>query len=294
MKEYEYDEENALQTNIESDAFVVNDQGNIVQIGDHSYFEYDINDRLVESQVNHLTVTYTYDKSGKRITKTIEGETEKYIYFGANEIAILDGEDRVKQLRIPGLPFRKGVLRPVAIETENAIYAPIHDIQGNIVKLIDIESQKMISLKKPDPFGDGLSEDSPSPWIFSGKHYDSDTGLVYYGARFYSPKIRKWLTEDPLFESNDLYQYCLNNPFYYFDPDGRSSEEAQEHYDNAKKALVEAVAHSIGSGVAALECPPLAVAEAYQATTSFIESAKEYNKGYEKEQEDKEKKKKND
>ena len=129
---YEYDEENALLPNIESDTFVIDTRGNVVQIGDNSYFEYDINDRLVESQVNGLKSVYTYDMSGKRIAKTFNSEIEKYIYFEENEIAILDGEDRVKQLRIPGLPFRKGVLRAIAIETENAIYAPIHDIQGNI------------------------------------------------------------------------------------------------------------------------------------------------------------------
>jgi hypothetical protein len=84
-----------------------------------------------------------------------------------------------------------------------------------------------------------------------------------------------------------LYQYCFNNPFAYFDPDGRTSEKAQEHYDNARGALVEAVAHSFAVA-AAVEMPPLAVIEVYNATRCWIEAATEYNAGFREETRDRE------
>ena len=136
-------------------------------------------------------------------------------------MAILDGEDNLKALRIPGISTHIDFIRAIAIETKDAIYAPIHNVQGSIVKLIDISSREVITLAQSDPFGRGLSDNSPIPWIFSGKHYDSETGLVYFGHRFYCPELKRWLTPDPAFQTTDLYQYCFNNPFSFFDPDGR-------------------------------------------------------------------------
>ncbi len=58
--------------------------------------------------------------------------------------------------------------------------------------------------------------------------------------------------------------------------------EAQEHYDNAQSALIEAVGHSMMAG-AAVEIPPVAVYEAYQAVEAWKECAREYNAGVEAE-----------
>ncbi|MBM3192239.1 MAG: RHS repeat-associated core domain-containing protein [Chlamydiae bacterium] len=127
----------------------------------------------------------------------------------------------MKELRIPGLSYHKDVLRPIAIETKDAIYAPIHDIQGNIIKLVDIATREVTSLALPDPFGRGLSKESPTSWIFSGKYYDRELDLVYFGRRYYSPQLKKWLSPDPAFQTLDPYQYCLNKPLSYFDPDGQ-------------------------------------------------------------------------
>ncbi|SHE86162.1 RHS repeat-associated core domain-containing protein [Flavobacterium fontis] len=64
-----------------------------------------------------------------------------------------------------------------------------------------------------------------SPYKFSGKELDEETGLYYYGARYYDPKVSIWLSVDPLaekFPEWSPYNYCLNNPVVLLDPDGRS------------------------------------------------------------------------
>jgi RHS repeat-associated protein len=60
------------------------------------------------------------------------------------------------------------------------------------------------------------------PFQFSTKKYDADTGLYYYGYRFYSPVIGKWLTRDPIGEDGgiNLYRFVLNNPINRIDPKG--------------------------------------------------------------------------
>jgi len=70
--------------------------------------------------------------------------------------------------------------------------------------------------------GSGLSDEIP--YAYSGKRYDSKTGLVYFGKRYYDPSLRRWLTPDPIgpFDHSNLYQYVLNNPFRYQDPTGES------------------------------------------------------------------------
>lgn len=59
--------------------------------------------------------------------------------------------------------------------------------------------------------------------VFTGRQYDSETGLYYYRARYYSPKIGRFLQTDPVgyFAGLNLYTYCGNNPINLVDPDGK-------------------------------------------------------------------------
>jgi RHS repeat-associated protein len=62
---------------------------------------------------------------------------------------------------------------------------------------------------------------------FTGKELDSETGLYYLGARYYSPVDGIFLSVDPLagsFPSWGPYVYTLNNPVRLVDPDGNSPE----------------------------------------------------------------------
>ena len=66
-----------------------------------------------------------------------------------------------------------------------------------------------------------------SPYKFNGKELDEETGLYYYGARYYSPRESIWLSADPLAEKYpnvSPYVYCLNNPTVLIDPDGMAPE----------------------------------------------------------------------
>lgn len=58
---------------------------------------------------------------------------------------------------------------------------------------------------------------------FSGKELDEETGLSYFGARYYNPKWSVWLSVDPefaKFPNWTPYRYCFNNPLRYTDPNG--------------------------------------------------------------------------
>lgn len=63
-----------------------------------------------------------------------------------------------------------------------------------------------------------------SPYKFNGKELDEGTGMYYYGARYYDPRISVWMSVDPLAEKYpniSSYAFCLNNPIVFIDPDGK-------------------------------------------------------------------------
>ena len=68
---------------------------------------------------------------------------------------------------------------------------------------------------------------------FSDKERDEETGLDYFGARYYSSKNYRWLSVDPIVSNSkalsnaqlwNLYSFCRNNPIAFIDPDGRVIE----------------------------------------------------------------------
>ena len=78
------------------------------------------------------------------------------------------------------------------------------------------------------PYGEPFVETrSVSPYKFNGKELDTETGLYYYGARYYNPVTTLWLGVDPLASKKpnvSPYLYCLGNPINFIDPDGRDEE----------------------------------------------------------------------
>ena len=77
------------------------------------------------------------------------------------------------------------------------------------------------------PYGEALVDEHAtsfeSPWKFNGKELDAETGLYYYGARYYEPVLAMWYGVDALAEkypSMGGYVYCAGNPVRLVDPDG--------------------------------------------------------------------------
>jgi RHS repeat-associated protein len=94
-------------------------------------------------------------------------------------------------------------------------------------------------------FGETFIEEhatsASTPYLFNGKEKDAETGLYYYGARYYDPVLSMWLIADPMkdkYPGLSPYNYCLNNPIKLIDPDGKAAVSV--HYNITYEAFIEA------------------------------------------------------
>ena len=78
-------------------------------------------------------------------------------------------------------------------------------------------------------------------YTFSAKEKDSETGLSYFGSRYYSSDLSVWLSVDPMaskYPSLSPYTYCANNPVRVVDPDGETIDPASQDEWNRNKQQI--------------------------------------------------------
>jgi RHS repeat-associated protein len=74
-----------------------------------------------------------------------------------------------------------------------------------------------------DPYGNSIvatgSQAAGNPYRFSTKYLDGQTGLYYYGYRYYDPTTGRWLSRDPSEENGglNLYAFLSNNGINFVD-----------------------------------------------------------------------------
>src|SRR5690606_9895230 len=69
--------------------------------------------------------------------------------------------------------------------------------------------------------------DYNNPYKFNGKEMDKETGMYYYGARYYDPRISIFISVDPLAEkypNYTPYHYVHQNPINMIDPTGMEAD----------------------------------------------------------------------
>jgi RHS repeat-associated protein len=112
------------------------------------------------------------------------------------------------------------------------------------------------------PYGTVRSERGERPrYGYAGgeREPDSDLGLIQYGARWYAPKLGRWVSADPLYLQNpekgigqvlqlNLYSYALNNPMMFLDPSG---QDVWDQLMGAAWGTLETIAGPVGSNIQA-------------------------------------------
>ena len=97
-------------------------------------------------------------------------------------------------------------------QTRTRLYT--YEANGNVGQLVDGTTGAVVAHYEYDPFGTTLTASgtaaATNPFRFLTKYTDADTTLLYYGYRFYSPYLGRWLTRDPI-EEKGFYLILKNN-----------------------------------------------------------------------------------
>ncbi|HEX6683468.1 MAG TPA: SpvB/TcaC N-terminal domain-containing protein [Candidatus Limnocylindrales bacterium] len=174
---------------------------------------------------------YFYNDKGERIVK--DG-AQFHIY--PNQNFSIRGNQEFKHIYIGKTKLITKFVEPVH-RLEDRQYYSHGDHLGSTGFVTDIEGG-LSEHTKYFPGGETWVSEHPSqpvPHQFTGKEFDPETQLYYFGARYYDPRTQVWQTPDPALpesarDSKDLsaYLYANANPLKMVDPDGRQpvNEEA--------------------------------------------------------------------
>ena len=105
-------------------------------------------------------------------------------------------------------------------------YRIVSDHLGSPRLVVDVSDGTVVQRIDYDEFGNATLVTGTwdvQPFGFAGGLWDSDTGLVRFGARDYSPEVGRWVSKDPIgFRggSENLFAYALNDPVNFADLDG--------------------------------------------------------------------------
>jgi RHS repeat-associated protein len=184
-------------------------------------YTWDARNRLIGISGYHddcspLAASFSYDALNRRIGKTVDGITTQNAYDGWDIIQEATGgvtTDYTRTLNID---------EPLAFERSDgtARYYKA-DALGSIIALLDGDGNMTTSYAY-DAFGKvAISGSDANPFQYAGRESDG-TGLYYYRMRYFSPEMRRFVSEDPirLAGGMNFYAYVQNNPINHIDPFG--------------------------------------------------------------------------
>jgi len=188
-------------------------------------YTYDHEKHLVGANKSGVTASYTYDVLGRRSSKTVNGTTTNYVYSGQDLIEERDSLDTV----IKRYVYEGGIDRPVQAVVGGNVYYFTQDVLGNVTALTDT-SGSIIESYTYDVFGKPTIKNGAgavigttlTPFLFTGREYDPETGLYHYRARAYHAELGRFLQPDPIdFNGGgNFYRYVRNCPIGGVDPLG--------------------------------------------------------------------------
>ncbi|HEY7752964.1 MAG TPA: RHS repeat-associated core domain-containing protein, partial [Steroidobacteraceae bacterium] len=198
--------------------------GNLTSDGVYT-FEYDEENRLRSAVGGGFTTSYEYDPLGRRRAKVVNGVTTKYVSDNAEEVEERDGSNVVLRRYVygSGIDERIAMLDSSACTGGRCFY--LTNWQGSTTTLVNQTGSTLNATYHYGPYGEGTNW-SPAdaltgnPFRYTGRRVDPETGLYYYRARYYSPRLGRFLQTDPVGGGNDLniYAYVRNDPINYLDP----------------------------------------------------------------------------
>jgi RHS repeat-associated protein len=220
---YNYNASNRL-TAIPTATFAYESNGNTLSKTDSTgtrNYTWDFENRLTSAVLpgSAGTVTFKYDPLGRRIQKSSANGTTIYLYDGANSVAEVDQTGSLQVRYTQGTDIDE----PLAEQRNGSAAYYQQDGLGSVTSLTS-GTGALANSYTYDAFGNlnASTGTLANPFQYTGRDNDQETGLRYYRARYYDPKIGRFISEDPEGFAADVnfYAYVGNDPIDYTDPWG--------------------------------------------------------------------------
>ena len=174
------------------------------------------------------TLTFTYDYLDRRIRKVVSGtgaKDRKFVWHGWKLVA----ETRADGYTIensfiwgPDFSDAQGAAGGAGsllgqYDSEDAFTYAVPDVTGNIAGYLNT-SGNFTAAREFSLFGQTIktwgADYAAHPIGYGGHYTDSESGLVYYGYRYYNPKHGRFINRDPVEEAGgvNLYGFVGNAP----------------------------------------------------------------------------------
>jgi RHS repeat-associated protein len=174
--------------------------------------------------------SFAYDGEGRRVKKvwtppTGPATTTYYVYDALGQLAA-EYSSEVSESAGTSYPFSDMLGSVRAVTSESGTVEECYDYLPFGRMLSSLDNGR--SGSNCYPLNPDTQIDSSLPQKFTGKERDAETGLDYFGARYFSSPQGRFTSPDPLLNSGrpdnpqswNRYAYTLNNPLRYVDPNG--------------------------------------------------------------------------
>jgi RHS repeat-associated protein len=183
-----------------TDTITYDANGNLTFDGTTSY-TWDARNQLIQMSSGSLFATFTYDALGRRVSKTNNGATTRYLYDGNDIIAEIQN-NTISATYLRSLNIDEPFLRSSAV----AEYYHT-DAVRSVLSLTD-QNGNIQTTYTYDPFGNtSVVGGSTNSFKYTGRE-DDDTGLYYYRTRYYSPFQQRFISEDKLLQPYAVIKGC--------------------------------------------------------------------------------------
>jgi RHS repeat-associated protein len=212
-KQYEVDAAGATTS------YTYDGNGNLTSDGTKTYIWNALN-QLVEMKEGTTTIaTLEYDGGGRRTEKVAVGLTHRYIYDAEDII-----EERITGTSSDTIRYYHGVGIDEPLARNNSSDVVTYYIADHLGSIVQETSHAAAVLlhREYDPWGKLLQGEATSGHAFTGREWDSEIDSYFYRARYYSPTIGRWLSEDPgrMIDGPNMFAYVGQNPVLLVDPFG--------------------------------------------------------------------------
>ncbi len=218
---------NNQQTTFGTNTLTYDFDGNLATVTDASgtaTYSWNARNELTTISAPGFAASFTYDSFGRRTGKTINGVTTNFVYDGLNPVQEKSGGSVTANL-LTGLGIDEFLTRTDGLGSR----ALLPDALGSTIALGD-NTGTLQTQYTYEPFGYATQagQANLNSYKYTGRE-DDGSGLSYYRARYYHPRLQRFIAEDPIgFAGGDIniYVYVGNDPILKVDTLGLANGPA--------------------------------------------------------------------